>query len=100
MDGTKWSQTVRYYDLYSNKTRGLTPLIPDRIIRPPKPEPPPGKPPPAQILLIPDDEPDPDWFNRPRNPPNPDPDGYDQSPAWQATEVKLDDERIPVRDFI
>ena len=29
---------------------------------------------------IPDDEPDLDWFNRPRNPSNPDPDGIDQSP--------------------
>jgi hypothetical protein len=28
-------QTVRYYGTYSNKTRGQTPLIPDRIIRPP-----------------------------------------------------------------
>ena len=39
--------------MYSNKTRGQTPLIPDRIIRLPKPEPLPEKPPPAQILLIP-----------------------------------------------
>jgi hypothetical protein len=49
----KGQQTVRYYGTYSNKTRGQTPLIPDRIIRPPKPEPLPEKPPPAQILLIP-----------------------------------------------
>jgi len=27
---------------------------------------------------IPDDEPDLDWFNRPRNPSNPDPHGIDQ----------------------
>jgi hypothetical protein len=27
---------------------------------------------------IPDDEPDFDWSNRPRDPPNPDPDGFDQ----------------------
>jgi len=26
---------------------------------------------------IPDDEPDLDWFNRPRNPHEPDPDGFD-----------------------
>ena len=31
----KGQQTVRYYGVYSNKTRGQTPLIPDRIIRPP-----------------------------------------------------------------
>ena len=30
---------------------------------------------------IPDDEPDPDWFNRPRSPSNPDPDGIDQRPT-------------------
>jgi hypothetical protein len=33
----KGQQTVRYYGTYSNKTRGQTPLIPDRIIRPPTP---------------------------------------------------------------
>ncbi|MBM3863089.1 MAG: transposase, partial [Verrucomicrobia bacterium] len=49
----KGQQTVRYYGTYSNKTRGQTSLIPDRIIRLPKPEPPTEKPPPAQILLIP-----------------------------------------------
>ena len=53
MDGPQGSQTVRYYGTYSNKTRGQTPLIPDRIIRLPKPEPPTERPPPAQILLIP-----------------------------------------------
>ena len=45
----KGQQTVRY----SNKSRGQTSPIPDRIIRPSQPEPPPEKPPPAQILLIP-----------------------------------------------
>jgi hypothetical protein len=30
---------------------------------------------------IPDDGPDLDWFNRPRNPSNPDPEGFDQCPA-------------------
>ena len=49
----KGQQTVRYYGLYSNKSRGQTSPIPDRIIRPSQPEPPPEKPPPAQILLIP-----------------------------------------------
>ena len=32
-------QTVRYYGTYSNKTRGQTPLIPDRIVRPPQSSP-------------------------------------------------------------
>jgi hypothetical protein len=55
---------------------------------------------------IPDDEPDLDWFNRPRNPSNPDPDGYDQrvlrslgeevSQTWKAPEIHFDDERILV----
>jgi len=38
---------------------------------------------------IPDDEPDLDWFNRPRNPSNPDSDGYDQSPTWKAPEIPV-----------
>jgi hypothetical protein len=33
----KGQQTVRYYGLYSNKTRGQQSLISDRIIRPPEP---------------------------------------------------------------
>ena len=45
---------------------------------------------------IPDNEPDLDWFNRPRHPSNPDPDGYDQSQTWQAPEIQLDDGRILV----
>lgn len=45
---------------------------------------------------IPDDEPDLDWFNGPRNPFNPDPEGFDQSPTWQSPEIRLDDERILV----
>ena len=48
---------------------------------------------------IPDDEPDLDWFNRPRNPNEPDPDWFDQSPAWPAPEVRLDDERILVLEY-
>ena len=186
----KGQQTVRYYGIYSNKTRGRAtlnsrsaPLVPS-----PKPDPPSEKPPPAEILLIPpppkqsardmrplwrdlilqvwggdplqcpcckgtmkpvlqvirreeiqfflrlhglwegiiqlprpppppfdietmkpieppwqaikewiaDDEPDLDWFNRPRNPSNPDPEGIDQSPTWQPEEIQLDDERILV----
>jgi hypothetical protein len=186
----KGHQTVRYYGLYSNKTRGQQSLIPDRIIRPPKTDLPPETPP-AEILLvpappkqsardmrplwhdlilkvwggdplecpcckgtmkpvrkvirreeiefflrlhglwegviqlarpppppfeietmepieppwlaikewIPDDEPDLNWFNRPRNPSNPDPDGIDQSPAWKAPEIHLDDGRILVLEY-
>ena len=37
----KGQQTVRYYGLYSNKSRGQISPIPDRIVRLPKPEPPP-----------------------------------------------------------
>jgi hypothetical protein len=58
---------------------------------------------------IPDDEPDLDWFNRPRNPSNPDPDGIDQlvlrslgegvSPTWQAPVVHLDDGRTLVLEY-
>ena len=40
---------------------------------------------------IPDDEPNLDWFNRPRDPDASDPDRFDQSPAWQASEVPLGD---------
>ena len=47
------SQTVRYYGIYSNKSRGQTSPIPDRIIRPSQPKPPPKNPTPVQILLIP-----------------------------------------------
>ncbi len=48
---------------------------------------------------IPDDEPDLDWFNRPRNPSNPDPDSMDQSPTWQAPEIHLDDGRTLVLEY-
>jgi len=47
---------------------------------------------------IADDEPDLDWFNRPRNPSNPDPDGLDQRPSWRPREVLLEDGRILVLD--
>ena len=192
----KGQQTVRYYGVYSNKTRGRTSPIPDRIIRPPTPSanqqpeihnhqseilliPAPPKqsardmrplwrdlilgvwggdplecscckgtmkpvrqvihreeiefflrlhglwegliqlprppPPPFDIETmepieppwlaikewIPDDEPNLDWFNRPRDPDASDPDRFDQpvlrslgegvSPAWQASEVPLGD---------
>ena len=48
---------------------------------------------------IPDDEPDLDWFNRPRNPSNPDPEAFDHSPTWQATEIHLDDGRTLVLEY-
>ena len=46
-----------------------------------------------------DDEPDLDWFNRPRNRSNPDPDGFDQSPTWQPEEIQLDDGRTLVLEY-
>jgi hypothetical protein len=45
---------------------------------------------------IPDDELNLDWFNRPRNPNEPDPDWFDQSPAWKPEQIHLDDGRILV----
>jgi hypothetical protein len=45
------------------------------------------------------DEPDLDWFNRPWNPSNPDPEGSDQCPAWKPEEIQLDDGRILVLEF-
>ena len=56
-------------------------------------------PPQAIKEWIPDEEPDLDWFNRPRNPSNPDPDGYDQSQIWQAPEIHLEDGRILVLEY-
>jgi hypothetical protein len=49
----KGQQTVRYYGVYSNKSRGQSSPIPDRIIRPSQPKAPPENPTPVQILLIP-----------------------------------------------
>jgi hypothetical protein len=48
---------------------------------------------------IPDDEPDLVWFNRPRNPNEPDPDWFDQTQAWKASEIHLDDGRILVLEY-
>jgi hypothetical protein len=48
---------------------------------------------------IPDDEPDLDWFNRPRNPSNIDPDGFDQRPTWKPVEIQLDDGRTLAREY-
>ena len=45
------------------------------------------------------DQPDLDWFNRPLNPSNPDPEGFDQSPTWKAPEIHLDDGRILVLEY-
>ena len=78
------------------------------IVTLPRPPPPPfdidtmeSIEPPWQAIKewIPDDEPDLDWFNRPRNPSNPDPDGIDQSQTWQAPEIHLDDGRILVLEY-
>jgi hypothetical protein len=46
---------------------------------------------------IPDDEPDLDWFNRPRNPSNPE--GFDQTPTWKAPEIHLNDGRTLVLEY-
>jgi hypothetical protein len=54
--------------------------------------------PPGCGRSIPDDEPNLDWFNRPRNPSVPDLDGFHQSPAWQPEEIPLGDGRILVLD--
>jgi hypothetical protein len=57
--------------------------------------------PPSQAIKewIPDDEPNLDWFNRPRNPPNPDPEGFDPTPTWKPEEIHLDDGRILVLEY-
>jgi hypothetical protein len=47
---------------------------------------------------IPDDEPDLDWFNRPRNPSESDQDCFDQSQAWKPEEIPLGDGCILVLD--
>ncbi|MDP3848946.1 MAG: hypothetical protein Q8Q59_00455 [Luteolibacter sp.] len=47
---------------------------------------------------IPDEEPDLDWFYRPRNPSNSDPDWFDQTQAWKPGEIQLDDGRTLVLD--
>ncbi len=57
--------------------------------------------PPWQVIKewIHDDKPDLDWFNRPQNPSNPDPDGLDQRQTWQAPEIHLTDGRILVLEY-
>ena len=47
---------------------------------------------------IPDDEPDLDWFNRPRNPSESDQDCFDQSQVWKPEEIPLGDGRTLVLD--
>lgn len=42
------------------------------------------------------DQPDLDWFNRPRHLSNPDPEGSGQCRGWQPAEIRLDDGRILV----
>jgi len=53
----KSKHTVRYYGVYSNKTRGRTSRIPTRLVPAPKPDPttdqPAGTPPPAPVLIVP-----------------------------------------------
>ena len=53
----------------------------------------------TKIGCMADNGPDLDWFNRPRNPSNPDPEGFDQSQTWQAPEIHLDDGRILVLEY-
>jgi hypothetical protein len=48
---------------------------------------------------IPDDEPDLDWYNRPRNPANSNPDWFGQSSKWRAPEIQLDDGRILILEY-
>jgi hypothetical protein len=48
---------------------------------------------------IPNDSPGLTLFNQPRKQLQPDPDWFDQSPAWPAPEVRLDDERILVLEY-
>lgn len=48
---------------------------------------------------IPDDEPDLNWFSRPRNPSDPDLEDFDQPPKWKAPEIHLDDGRILVLEY-
>jgi hypothetical protein len=57
--------------------------------------------PPRQAVKewIPDDEPDLDWFKRPRNPSNSAPGNYDQHPSQQSEEILLGDGRTLVLDF-
>jgi hypothetical protein len=46
-----------------------------------------------------DYDPDLDWFNRSKNPSNPDLAGFDQSQTWQPKEIHLEDGRILVLDY-
>lgn len=48
---------------------------------------------------IPDNEPELDWFNRPLNPADPDPDWFGQTPAWKPEEIHLDDGSILVLEY-
>ena len=45
---------------------------------------------------IPDEEPNLDWFNRPGNPSEPNPNRFDQRPLWQAPEIQMVDGRTLV----
>jgi hypothetical protein len=45
---------------------------------------------------IPDEEPNLDWFNRPGNPSEPNPNRFDQRPLWKAPEIQMVDGRTLV----
>jgi hypothetical protein len=118
-------QAARYYGIYSNKSRGQTPPTPGRIIRRPESSSNPKSEiptPQSELLLVPppfdidtmepiqppwqaikewiaDDEPNLDWFYRPRNSANPDPDEFDQRSAWRTSEVQLDEDRVLVLEY-
>ena len=53
----------------------------------------------AAAEAFPMKKPDLDWLNRSRNPSNPNPDGFDQSPRWKPDKIQLDDGRILVLDY-
>jgi hypothetical protein len=78
------------------------------LIRLPRPPPPPFDieslqriEPPWRAIKewIPDEEPDLDWFNRPRNSTNADPDGIDQRQEFKSKEIKLEDGRTLVLEY-
>lgn len=53
----------------------------------------------SEQRMVPDDNPDFDGFNRPRNPSDPEPDWFDQTPTWKAPEIQLVDGRTLVLEY-